>query len=528
MELTIGLAFVAGLVSFVSPCVLPLVPAYVGYMGGRVTNTVAANLRPGSAPNNSGMRRARFSTGVHSVFFVSGFTLVFVTIGLLSTAFIQQIGGDNINLTTGIIGRLGGLIIIFFGFHFMGVLPSIFGWLRDEEALLDSSLLTFLLGFLGSMLIAWSLTGTVALWNSPLWTSAFWIPALTAVFLLIYWLWLTLGGAFTAPRKFWLSVIQTVENALYSDTRRRLTASGHNGYSGSFLMGVIFSAGWTPCIGPVYGAVLTMAANGGDTRQAAILLTAYSLGLGVPFLLTATLLDSAQSLLRQLHHRMHAIEIASGVFLIVVGIAVASGQLQSLSQQFAGQFAEFSISLEESVIGLVTGSSSTDATRNSSVISQSDVEAEDSATNVVSSEVGLEVGNIAPDFHTVTDTGLATSLSDFRGQIVVLNFWATWCGPCRIEMPSFQEAFGQHTDDDFTVLAINNREQVEDVVGFREELGLTFPLALDEDGAIQDQYAIFSYPSTFVLNPDGVIVTRHFGALTSEQISELIDQALAF
>jgi cytochrome c biogenesis protein CcdA/peroxiredoxin len=457
---------------------------------------------------------------VHGVFFVSGFTLVFVTVGLLSTAFIQQIGGENINLITGFIGRIGGAIIIFFGFHFMGVLPSIFGWLRDEEALLDSSLLTFLLGFLGSMLIAWSLTGTIALWNSPLWTSALWIPALATVFLLIYWLWLMLGGAFTAPRNFWLSAIQTVENALYSDTRRRLTASDHNGYGGSFLMGVIFSAGWTPCIGPVYGAVLTMAANGGDAGQAGVLLTAYSLGLGLPFLFTALMLDHAQGILRRLRAHMRVIELASGALLIFIGLTVASGQLQSLSQQFAGQFAEFSIGLEETVIEFVTGGSEESTNASSEAVVE---DTQDTTT----SQIGLEIGNLAPDFETSTDTGEPVSLSDLRGQIVLLNFWATWCGPCRVEMPVFQQQFDRYSNSGFIILAVNNSETVEDVAGFRDEFGLTFPLAMDEDGTIQNQFSIFSYPSTFVIDRSGVILARHFGPLTAEQIEQLLNQAFA-
>src|SRR4029079_17951353 len=113
---TFGLAFLVGIISFLSPCVLPLVPAYIGYMGGRLTNRVATQV----TVNTNGQAtlqpnaRTRFDIVLHGIFFVLGFTFVFVTIGLLSTAFVQQIGGRNINLVTGIIGRLGGLLIIFF------------------------------------------------------------------------------------------------------------------------------------------------------------------------------------------------------------------------------------------------------------------------------------------------------------------------------------------------------------------------------------------------------------------------------
>ncbi|MEO0562141.1 MAG: cytochrome c biogenesis protein CcdA, partial [Chloroflexota bacterium] len=118
MELSIGLAFAAGFISFISPCVLPLVPAYITYMGGRVTNTVAAQTGKGTYQMNSSAI-TRVSTGLHSLFFVLGFSAVFVGIGLLSTAFIAQVGGSNISAVTQIIGRAGGIIIIVFGLHFM-------------------------------------------------------------------------------------------------------------------------------------------------------------------------------------------------------------------------------------------------------------------------------------------------------------------------------------------------------------------------------------------------------------------------
>jgi cytochrome c-type biogenesis protein len=134
-----------------------------------------------------------------------------------------------------------------------------------------------------------------------------------------------------------------------------MVASGQQSYASSAVMGMIFVAGWTPCIGPVYGAVLTMAANGGEVSHAGVLLMAYSLGLGIPFLLTSLLLDSAQAVLRRLRPHMRKIELFSGVFLIVMGIAIASGQLQTISQQFAGQFADFSTRVETCVLDWVQG-----------------------------------------------------------------------------------------------------------------------------------------------------------------------------
>ncbi|MEZ4667312.1 MAG: cytochrome c biogenesis protein CcdA [Anaerolineae bacterium] len=160
-NLTFGILFVAGLISFVSPCVLPLVPAYIGYMGGRVTNTVATQVATGAGGGQIAMRPStstRFSTALHGVFFVLGFTFVFVTIGLLSTALVQQIGGSNINLVTGIIGRLGGVLIIFFGLHFMGVMPRFFNWLLAKGSILANPLVTVVMALFVAAFIMWGFT----------------------------------------------------------------------------------------------------------------------------------------------------------------------------------------------------------------------------------------------------------------------------------------------------------------------------------------------------------------------------------
>jgi cytochrome c biogenesis protein CcdA/peroxiredoxin len=524
MELTLGLAFIAGLVSFISPCVLPLVPAYVGYMGGHVTNTVAASLRMNTPqPKSVGQR---FGTAIHGLFFVAGFTFVFVMIGLLSTAFIQEIGGSNINQVTALLGRIGGVVIVIFGLHFMGALARLFARLRADESLLASPLFSVGIGLAASIMITWGLTGTLVLWSTPLWESNAWLPTFATVLLAALWLTLILGGAFTRSAAFWINALTRVETALYSDTRHQMNATNSKGLGGSALMGVVFAAGWTPCIGPVYGAVLTLAASGGDVSRSGILLVAYSLGLGVPFLFTALMLDQTQGLLRRLQRHMRTIELASGTFLIVIGLMVASGRLQDLSAQFAGDFAEFSIGLEEQAVDLVGGETSTIPATDDIRPLKAEAAPEPARAELSIHEVGLEVGNRAPDFQTVTDSVETITLSDLRGQIVLLNFWATWCGPCRVEMPVFQEQYDARAGDGFTILAVNNAESPEVVRNFRAEFSLTFPLALDQSVAIQTQYGLFSYPTTLLLDRNGVIVARHFGPLTAEQIKQLIDSAL--
>ena len=175
-QLTIWLAFIAGLVSFVSPCVLPLVPAYIGYMGGRMTSTLGLASASGGQVALAGAGQ-RLLTFAHSLFFVAGFSLVFVGIGLLSTAFISVIGGQNISVLTDLIGRIGGLVIIIFGLHFSGLLP---GWLlrlRDRAALLANPLFSLAVALLGAALILWGFSGDVLIQRSDLWRWAPWAPA---------------------------------------------------------------------------------------------------------------------------------------------------------------------------------------------------------------------------------------------------------------------------------------------------------------------------------------------------------------
>ena len=555
-SLTLSLAFIAGLVSFISPCVLPLVPAYVGYMGGRMTNSVARATSTGHVQTSATAWSQRFITFTHSLFFVAGFSFVFVTIGLLSTAFVQQIGGSNISAITDLIGRIGGIVIIFFGLHFMGILPRWLSQLRDNQELISNPLMSIGFAIIGTALILWGFGGNVFIWDSQLWEFTVWAPLLGLIATVAFLVWLFLGGAFTSPAYFWRNTIDRVTNALYMDTRRDMQAGGNEdkGFGSSAIMGVVFSAGWTPCIGPVYGAVLTMAAGGGDVAQAGGLLATYSLGLGVPFMLTALALDSAQSVLRRLQRHMHKIELASGAFLILIGVLVATGQLQALSQRFAGEFADFSISVEESVLEAIVGTDETAATIGENPITndlgsvgpaQSNPTVSPTLDAPIATDVntsvgsitelaagsrpssGISIGNLAPDFETVTDDGQPIKLSDHRGEIVLLNFWATWCGPCRIEMPEFEAIFNEHSDQGFNIIAINNAESVADVQGFREEFGLSFTLAMDERADIQNQYNIFSYPSTFLLDRDGTILARHFGALTAEQVQQIVDDALA-
>jgi cytochrome c-type biogenesis protein len=224
---SISSAFVAGLVSFFSPCVLPLVPAYIGYLGGR------------SAFEEGEKEGGRWLVFSHGLAFVIGFSLVFIALGVAASAL-----GGLLQSATEWLERIGGLVVIIFGLHMTGI------------------------------------------WRIPL---------------------------------------------LQYDTRKQTSPSRNLGYLSSLLMGVFFSAGWSPCVGPVLGAILTLSLNGGSVATGGTLLASYSAGLSIPFLIAALGMGWVTTTLRKYGKALHYLEIAMGVVLIIVGGLLFLGLFETLS-----------------------------------------------------------------------------------------------------------------------------------------------------------------------------------------------------
>lgn len=137
-----------------------------------------------------------------------------------------------------------------------------------------------------------------------------------------------------------------------------------------------------------------------------------------------------------------------------------------------------------------------------------------------SENVAPEVGKTAPDFTLPDLDGKDVTLSSFRGKPVLINFWATWCGPCRLEMPAIQARYEQYMQDGLVVLAVDFDEPASDVQRFRDELGLSFPLLLDPGAKVQKLYRNRSYPSSFFVDAQGVIQVQHIGVMTEGQLDE--------
>lgn len=135
------------------------------------------------------------------------------------------------------------------------------------------------------------------------------------------------------------------------------------------------------------------------------------------------------------------------------------------------------------------------------------------------------VGGPAPDFQLDQINGSPTKMSDYRGQIVLLNFWATWCKPCKKEMPEIQAAYEALKDQGFVVLALNFAEKAEKVEKLVKEMGLTFPILLDRKVAVAERYRVVSLPVTFFVDANGIIKEQIFGgSLTLDQITEVFQR----
>lgn len=135
-------------------------------------------------------------------------------------------------------------------------------------------------------------------------------------------------------------------------------------------------------------------------------------------------------------------------------------------------------------------------------------------------------GHPAPDFTLTTLDGREVSLSDFEGQPVIINFWATWCGPCRVEMPHLQEAYTTHQDEGLVVLGVNltQRDSVNAVPGFLDEFGLTFPIVLDKNGNVAEAYNVIGQPASVFVNKDGTVHEVFYGPVNRDFIDQRISE----
>lgn len=139
---------------------------------------------------------------------------------------------------------------------------------------------------------------------------------------------------------------------------------------------------------------------------------------------------------------------------------------------------------------------------------------------------GMQQSSNGQDFTATTLQGNTVQLSDYRGQVVLVNFWATWCPPCRAEMPTIQAAYDHYGDQGFTVLAVNNGETSEQIVPFASYFRLDFPILLDTNRSVQESFGIRSYPTSIFFDGSGEMYATHTGMVTEADLVRYINDGL--
>ena len=415
---------IQGLLSFFSPCVLPLVPLYVGYLAGGAK----------TVDDQGNIRYPRGRVLVNTIFFVVGVSFAFFLLGFgftaLGTFFIR-------NQTW--FARISGIIMILFGLYQFGV----FG---RSRALENEHRLPFRLD-------RWAMNPLVAL-----------------------------------------------------------------------VLGFTFSFAWTPCVGPTLGSVLLMASSSGSAARGFLLIGVYTVGFVVPFLavglFTGTVLDFFKR-----HQKVVRYTVKVGAALLVLmGVMTLTGFMNGITSYLS------------SAAG--SGVSNQSQTEESAAPAPSEASVSETPVTEESPAASERPVIPAPDFTLVDQYGETHTLSDYAGKTVFLNFWATWCGPCKSEMPEIQALYEKYGENqgDLIVLGVANPKTEDapynqdvtqaEVEQFLEDNGYTFPVVMDTTGEIFYYYGITAFPTTFMIGADGNVFGYVPGALTGDIMESIVQQTM--
>lgn len=439
--------FIQGLLSFFSPCVLPLVPLYLGYLAGGVgagtDSAGSSDGRPDAAGSDARAgKRQKLRLFFRVLCFTIGISAAFFILGLGASA-----AGSFFSEQRMLFARIGGILIVLFGLYQLGVFGS-------------SKLL---------------------------------------------------GGEHRIPLR------------LEKMSMSPVTA---------LIMGFSFSFAWTPCVGPALTSVLLMAGSAQTEALGFLLIGVYTLGFILPFL--AAGIFTAQ-LLGFFRRHMKAVRYTvkiGGVLMILMGALMFTGKMNDIT----GYLSSVQTGTEQET--------ETDRTEDGEN-AQSDVNAEENAgadqsggeETQESEDEAEQQKTPAPlaDLELTDQFGNTHTLSDYKGKVIFLNFWATWCGPCRNEMPDIQKLYDEYSaqgeDAEVVILGIagpgiGQEKSAEEIADFMTENGYTYPVLMDTSGEMFTQYGISAFPTTFMIVKDGNVYGYVPGQMTEDIMRSIIDQTL--
>ncbi|EQE83616.1 UNVERIFIED_CONTAM: cytochrome C biogenesis protein CcsB [Clostridioides difficile] len=413
------LVFIEGIVSFFSPCILPILPIYLSIL----SNSSVENLKEGKT---SFIGSSLFK---NTIFFALGISTTFFILGS-SVKVLSMFFNENKDL----IMFIGGIIIIIMGLFYMGIIKS---------------------------------------------------------------------SILNREKRF---------NVKFKEMRA-ITA---------FLLGFTFSFGWTPCIGPILASVLVMVSSSSNHLSANLLIAVYTIGFILPFIITAMFYSKLFKTIDKIKSNMEIIKKIGGIILIVSGILMMVNGFGSISKHFnTSQNSKIESKQEEN-----KRENSTDKEENSD-----GNDSQKDSNNENNDKGSNDEDRIKSIDFTLTDQyGKTHKLSDYEGKVVFLNFWATWCPPCKEEMPYIEQLYKDYNknNDDVVILGVASpnlgREgSREHVVNFLKDQGYTFPVVLDEDGALAYQYGINAFPTTFIIDKEGYVTQYIPGAMDKATMASFIE-----
>lgn len=422
--------FLQGLLSFFSPCVLPLIPLYIGYLSGG-TKTVGEDGKT---------YYSRKKVMINTLFFVVGISFTFFVLGLGVSALGTAFKGSQT-----LFARIGGILIIVFGLYQLGF----FG---KSRVLSSEHRLPFKLDRLAM---------------SP-WTA--------------------------------------------------------------LIMGFTFSFAWTPCVGPALSSVLLMAASANTKALGFVLIGVYTFGFILPFLAVGVFSTTLLDLFKKHSNVVKYTVKAGGVLMILLGAMMFTGKMNAIT----GYLSEVQTSQEQNKPEEERSKEQTSPKENGQAEEQeNDDEGQSGQSGETKQEDNAGLTD-AIDFELKDQFGNVHKLSDYRGKTIFMNFWATWCPPCRAEMPDIQklhEAYQSEENPEVVILGVaapgyGSEQDEEGIKKFMEENGYTYPVLMDEGGSLFEQYSIYSYPTTFMITKEGKVFGYVSGQLTEDMMKSIIAQTI--
>lgn len=268
----------------------------------------------------------------------------------------------------------------------------------------------------------------------------------------------------------------------------------------AYILGFAFSFAWTPCVGPMLSSVLIMASTSGEALAGNMLILVYTLGFILPFIIIAVFYNKLFKLIDKLKRHMKLIQKIGGALLIISGLIMIISNVNIL------------VNLKNKTL-------------------QQPVKKEQSKKTEESKKDSENASKVkAPDFTLIDQYGKKHKLSDYKGKVVFLNFWATWCSPCRGELPHIEEIYKEYKNNsnDVIILGVTapdvGREgSKQDIIDFMNKGGYTFPIMFDNSGEIMNKYSIEAFPTTFIIDKEGNVKEYVPGAMEKSTMESLIN-----